>query len=179
MCHIGLRIKRIIGHHFAPLNGLKESVVDIARNPSAFCQAFVEAGVHNRRDLPTSKPIARHEDGESRTQAKQTKPQLLIVGGFDYEVQRRTGFVPHAVVVAGDNVETIMPRRKVAVESLPPCTWFLPAGVTPFQFVAKSDLLRNYKAKGGVVDFKVPCSRRQADVFGRRVSNLIWPLLML
>jgi hypothetical protein len=46
-------------------------------------------------------------------------------------------------------------RTKVAVEGLTPRLRILPVGVAPFQLVAETDLLRNYKAQGRIVNFEV------------------------
>src|SRR3981081_876033 len=115
-------------------------------HPGAFCQSLLEADAGGSRDLTQSQLMKRHQNDDYEHNAENSEPVCLIPGRRYHEVQRGTGVVPDAVVVASDHAKPISSRAKVTIESLAPGSGLLPGCIPAFQFVTKAYFLRDHKA---------------------------------
>jgi hypothetical protein len=82
----------------------------------------------------------------------------------DREIEGVTGFVPHTAVIRGQHAEAVAAWRKIVIERLPFIANVLPVGITPFQFDAKTILLRHDQAESGIVYLQIARQRRQVLV---------------
>src|SRR5262245_54247985 len=151
----------MVRDQLAALNRLQHGVVDVTRDPGALRQPLVEARRHGPGNLQYSQAIERrcreHEpDGQRREKRSRLKPRRL-----DAEVQRRSGLVPHASVVAGSNAEAILARTKIVVQRLAAIAGVMPVSVVSFELVAKPHVPRELEAQRGVGDFELLSERRQ------------------
>ena len=111
--------------------------MEIPRHTRAFCQSLIEAGADGPRNLQHTLSVNKPCDEDAGHNAENSEPVRLIPGRGDAEVQGCTPLVPDAIVITRDHLEPVSPRPKVAIESLPPCTWLLPSRSVTFQFVAE------------------------------------------
>src|SRR5580698_7602572 len=110
-------------------------------------------------------PDQRNEDSDAR----ESEPIRLVIGRSDDEIEGRAGFVPQAAIVGCLHPEGIVPRRQVAVESLPSSAGILPIAIIAFQLVLEMHLLRNNKARRRVVDLEITSKGGKTKTRARRI----------
>src|SRR5258708_34234047 len=131
MERIGSGAERNVGNQLAALDGLQERVVQVARDSGAFSQALVETSFHDSSNPAHPQLINRPEQQQADDETQRAKPDRLIPRGGNLEIQRRSAFIPHPVVIGRDHAKAITPGSNIAVERLPAQARVCPALVTP------------------------------------------------
>src|SRR5258708_10626555 len=125
------------------LKALQQRVVQF---PGDSC-AFIYARFQPNRELPLHLPNPKLIDGQQQKhkcgRADRSEPNRLVVCGKDGKIQRGSGLVPDAVVIACDHAEAIVARTEVVITSLASCPSFLPASIVTFKFVSEKNPARN------------------------------------
>ena len=146
------------------LNALQERVMQFARNALSLTQTLFRPRANFSGHLAHSQEVKQPQDNDKRASAESREPECLEKCRCHTKVYRCAGFIPDTVVVARRYVEAIFARLEVAVKRLTTGLGFLPVRVVSLQLVTKQHLLRNNKAWGGVVDFKISSERGQSNV---------------
>src|SRR5262249_8611920 len=136
---------------------LQQAVVQVARDAGALGQTLVV----ERRYLAQAEAVEHPGEHAGREHANRLKPDGLVQRWSDREIKRRSGLVPNAIVVAGDDAEPVLARRKVVVKSLAAIAGIDPIRIVTFQLVTEANLFRRRQAQGGVVDLKIAEPRGQ------------------
>jgi hypothetical protein len=92
-------------------NILQEGIVELARNPRPFGEPLFIAHGELRRNVPDTQEIDAPEQAAKGRQAEKSKPRGLVKRGRDGKRERSARLIPDSVVIAGDNVEAVLPGR--------------------------------------------------------------------
>src|SRR5216683_7438743 len=120
-------------------------------------------------NLPPPQAVERPHDEEPRGDAQKKKQIRLVPRGCNAEGQNGALLIPDAIAVACDYPKLVSPRAKVSIESLAPCSWFLPGRIAAFESVSKAHSLWSDKAQRRVVNFEIARKRRKTNLFSRRI----------
>src|SRR5882724_2061126 len=116
---LGNACEHSLKSQYQPLHTLQKCVVQIASNSFALDHALFEAHTDAYLNLLHAHQVQQPQSADDRGDTKRGEPKRLIEGWYDRKVQTCAGFVPHPVVVAGDDLEPIVARRQIGVERLP------------------------------------------------------------
>src|ERR1700758_141364 len=94
-----------------------------------------------------SELIQRPKECQKRSYAQQAEPNRLVPGRRDGEVQSRSVFVPHSVVIAGDYSEMVVAGAEPRIKSFAPSAYVLPVFIHSVEPVPKMHLLRHSQAQ--------------------------------
>src|SRR5262249_34880043 len=125
------------------------------------------------RHLSLSQLIERGGQHDKGSHQRQTEPGGLVIRRCDGEIQECAGLVPHTAVIGSAHVESVVARRKIGIERLPPSAGVLPIAVVAFQLVTKTYLLWRGEAERRVVDFQIAYQRRQLHLPIRSGSYIV------
>src|SRR5580692_563019 len=109
----------------------------IAGESGAFGQSFIKAGIQPPGDLAHAQAKSHPNSQKRNADAQHAEPRRLVPRRRDDEIQTCAFFVPDTVIVAGDYVEAVLPRAQIGIERLAARSRILPAGIAPFELVAK------------------------------------------
>ena len=126
--------------------------MQFARDTRPLVDALFETNVEPLRQLIKAEPIEAPQKYQERGDAGRAEPSGLIVSGSDSEIQRRTGLIPYAAVIAGNHMELVLPRPKLCVIRLPACADVLPIVINAIEPIAEEHALGVVKAESGVVN---------------------------
>ena len=147
-----------------PLERLQQRVMQFARDPFALGQPDAHRRVEPVGQLAHTDCIDPPQGSDGYCGAQQLEPDRLHEGRRNFDVQRRAGPVPDAVVVRGDDPEAIDAGPEVAIDGLAPAARIDPCVIDPFHPVAKADAPRDGQAERGIGDLDVRRPRSQLYV---------------
>ncbi len=116
--------------------------MQIAGDAQALVYASFHLGVEFPRELMHVQAMCRPERQQDSRHDGPAEPVGLIICRGDGEIERVTGIVPHAAVVAGDHPEAVVARRKIGILHFPLVDDILPITVLPLQLVLEMNFLR-------------------------------------
>src|SRR5215469_4323427 len=137
------------------MQGLEQCIVQIASDACALVQARLQSNRELLPQLSNTQLIGGHQQKQKERYTTRSEPCGLVVGRKDSEVQRGPGFVPNAIVIACNNVETIGARTQIVIKRLTPCPWLLPSHIMTVQPVPKENFLWRQVAESRVIDLEV------------------------
>ena len=94
--------------------------------------------------------------------AEKKERSRLVKRRYEGEFERRSLLVPDAVVVAGDDVEPVVPRREVRIGSAPGGDRPSPVCVVALELVTEADALGDRQAGSRVLKLETLCVWREA-----------------
>ena len=139
---------------------LQQRIVQVPRDARPLIDALFQTHIELLRQLPQPQLIKRSERCQKSGHTQRSKPNRLVVGRSNGEIQERPRLVPHAAVIAGDDAEAVLAWRKIGVERLPTIAGVLPIAIPAFQLVAKEHLFRRDQAERRIVDLQIAHQRR-------------------
>src|SRR6185295_19918777 len=142
---------------------LQQRVVQIPGDPRPLGEPLLELQVQACRDLADVPAINRPCQERQGCEAQEEEAAGLIERGKDGEVEPCGPRIPDAVVVAGDDAETIAPRLQIGEEGFTARSGVVPITVRSREPIAKTDLLRYGEAESRIVDLDVSRERRQTQ----------------
>src|SRR5215831_3456584 len=92
---------------------LRKTVVNLASNAIALSKNRIEPGFNS----PDPQQVELPTDHTQRGEAERVEPIGLIEMRLQIKREGRPGFIPHAIVIAGNNPEGVSPRRYIGVIS--------------------------------------------------------------
>ena len=101
-----------------------------------------------------ARPIEQREHQRGGHSKDRPKPPRLPIMRHEHERQRGAGFVPHTVIIAGDNPEEMLPGSDAVVRDGAAGAGVNPLGIDAFQQIPEAVLLGRLKAQGRVMDFQ-------------------------
>ncbi len=110
-------------------------------------------------DSARGKRHATEDAGNGQDQ----KPGRLVKIRLNGKINRRTGLVPNAVVVAGDDLEMVIARRQRPVMRRAPRLGIHPVCVKPVNPVAEPRLVARVKIQRGKAEIILLVARRHDD----------------
>src|SRR4051794_22792456 len=139
------------------MKALQQCIVQVSCNTRTLSYARFQPDLEVSMKPSHTELICPPQQQQQKPCARNLEPYCLVIRRQNRQVQGSSGFVPNAVVIRGDDSETVFPGFQVSVEGLPPSSSNLPAFIVSFQHVLEPNLLRNSKAERSVVDLQVAC----------------------
>src|SRR6185369_12701046 len=102
-------------------------------------------------DPSDAQPVHSQRQQANGPQASGVEPVGLIEVWLQVQIERGACFVPHAVVVARQDLELITSRRNACIRSDSFSARFNPILIEAFQYVLEADFLRRNQTQGCVI----------------------------
>ena len=132
-------------------------------------KTLVEAGLDACSQAAKPKSIKQPEDSRGHHDATQPKPGCLIERWENVKRGSRSCIIPHAIVVGGDHMKSIVSRRQIGKKRLSAPQWVLPIGIMAFELIAEAHFFRNHEAERRIVDLDVARARGKLKAIARKI----------
>src|SRR5258708_466606 len=119
------------------MQSLQQRIVKFARDTCPLIDARFQPDRELPMQLLNTEPIHTPQQKQKTGRTGRTEPCRLVVSRKDGEIQRGSGLVPDAVVIACSHAEVVTAGTEIAIKGLAPRPRFLPAGIVPLKHVAK------------------------------------------
>src|SRR6185295_8094534 len=138
--------------------------MNLAGDPSSLSQHRCKSFLH-----PTHAQAIQQRPHNSKSEhAGCVEPIRLIEKRLQIQTECGAGFVPNAIVVAGNHPKAVIPGAQISVISNAPRAAVNPILVEAFQFVLKLYFLGSDKAWRGEVEVEASSTRRQFNALTGR-----------
>src|ERR1043165_114906 len=106
-------LQRLVSNKLAALHRLQKRIVKLSRDARAFRQPFIKTDAHDSRNLSEAQAVEQPDYEKSNNGIQHAKPDCLVPGRQNAEIQSCTNLIPHRIVIAGNHSKLISAGAEV------------------------------------------------------------------